>query len=255
MIHVQQRAKHGLTLTGNYSFSKLIEKDTRLNDQDVQLTKRVSPFDHTHHFTVGGTYELPFGRGKFVSFGDGKLMDEIFGGFVINSIYQFQTGAPIYFSSDLALQPGMTVRNIKSAPRSTSLTGTGNSALVNASTIFVEGANSCPSTDICDGSVYNSAVPNANFYNHYRTFPQTLGWVRMDGFNNMDASILKNFKFTEQASMQLRFETFNTLNHPVFAAPNVSSATSGTTGAFGYITGVPSTAQPRQVQLGARIVF
>lgn len=255
MIHIQQRAKHGLTLTGNYSFAKLLEKDTRLNDQDVQLTKRVSPFDHTHHFTVGGTYDLPLGRGKLISFGDSKIMDEIFGGFVINSIYQFQTGAPIYFSSDLALQPGMTVRNIKSAPRSTSLTGTGNSALVNASNIFVEGASACPATDVCDGSVYNSAVPNANFYNHYRTFPQTLGWVRMDGFNNMDASILKNFKIPEKASIQLRFETFNTLNHAVFATPNVTSATSGVSGAFGYVTGVPSTAQPRQVQLGARIVF
>ena len=255
MVHVQQRAKHGLTLTANYSFSKLIEKDTRLNDQDVQLTRRVSPFDHTHHFTVGGTYNLPFGRGKLIGFGDSKLMDEIFGGFVINSIYQFQTGSPIYFSSDLALQPGMTVKDIKSAPRSTSLPGKGNSALVNASNIFVEGANSCPTTAVCDGSVYNSTIPNANFYNHYRTFPQTLGWVRMDGFNNMDASILKNFKLPEKASVQLRFETFNTLNHAVFATPNVSSATSGTGGAFGYITGVPSTAQSRQVQLGARIVF
>jgi hypothetical protein len=255
MIHVQQRAKHGLTLTANYSFSKLLEKDTRLNDEDVQLTKRVSPFDHTHHFTVGGTYDLPFGRGKLVSFGNSKAMDEIFGGFVINSIYQFQTGAPIYFSSDLALQPGVNVRNIKSSPRVTGLAGSGNLALVNAGNIFVEGANACPSTDVCDGSVYNAAVPNANFYNHYRTFPQTLGWVRMDGFNNMDASVLKNIKFTEKANLQLRFETFNTLNHPVFAAPNVTSATSGTGGAFGYISGVPSTAQPRQVQLGGRIVF
>jgi hypothetical protein len=255
LIHVQQRVKHGLTLTANYGFSKLLEKDTRLNDEDVQLTKRVSPFDHTHHFTVGGTYDLPFGRGKLVSFGNSKVMDEIFGGFVINSIYQFQTGAPIYFSSDLALQPGVNVRNIKSSPRVTGLAGSGNLALVNAGGVFVEGANACPSTDVCDGSVYNAAVPNANFYNHYRTFPQTLGWVRSDGFNNMDASILKNIKFTEKASLQLRFETFNTLNHPVFAAPNVTSATSGTGGAFGYISGVPSTAQPRQVQLGGRIVF
>jgi hypothetical protein len=103
--------------------------------------------------------------------------------------------------------------------------------------------------------VYNAAAPNANFYYHYRTFPQTMGWVRSDGFNNMDMSILKDFKFTESARLQLRFETFNTFNHAVFAAANVSSATSGTSGAFGYITSVPTTSQPRQIQLGGRIVF
>ena len=36
---------------------------------------------------------------------------------------------------------------------------------------------------------------------------------------NLDASLLKNFHFTETAYVQLLFETFNTLNHPVFAAP------------------------------------
>jgi hypothetical protein len=255
MIHVQQRAKHGVTLTANYSFSKMIEQDSYLNDEDAALTRRISPFDHAHHFTVGGTYNLPLGRGKLFSFNDSTLMDEILGGFVLNAIYQFQTGAPLYFSNDLALQPGKTLKDIKSAPRSTSIAGTGNSALVDAADIFVEGATACPSTATCDGSVYNSTAPNANFYYHYRTFPQTMGWVRADGFNNMDTSILKNFKLWENARLQLRFETFNTFNHAVFASANVSSATSGTSGGFGYITTVPTTSQPRQIQLGGRIVF
>ena len=40
MLHVEQRAKHGLTLTANYNFSKLIEQDTRLNDEDNFLEHR-----------------------------------------------------------------------------------------------------------------------------------------------------------------------------------------------------------------------
>jgi hypothetical protein len=82
--------------------------------------------------------------------------------------------------------------------------------------------------------------------------PQTFGSVRADGFNNMDASILKNIKIINRVNFQLRFETFNTLNHAVFATPAVTSATSST---FGYVSGVPSTAQPRQIQLGGRLVF
>jgi hypothetical protein len=196
---------------------------------------------------VGGTYELPFGKGKMFSFGGSKLWDEVLGGFVINSIYQFQTGAPVYFSADIPLQPGETIHNISINPRNTSVPGAGSPSLNTAA--FVTGsAAACPTTGACDGSQFI----NGQYTFHYRTLPQTLAWVRQDGFNNMDASILKNIKFTEHDYVQLRFETFNTLNHPVFAAPNVSSATASN---FGYITAVPSTAQPRQVQLGARIVF
>ena len=74
MLHVsKQRTWRGLSLTANYSFAKLIEQDTRLNDQDNFLETRISPFDHTHHFTVGGVYDSPFGRGKQFTFGGNVL--------------------------------------------------------------------------------------------------------------------------------------------------------------------------------------
>jgi hypothetical protein len=247
LVHVEQRTKHGLTLTANYGFSRLIEADTRLNDEDVLPTRRISPFDHTHHFTIGGTYHLPFGRGEIFNFGDSKLMDELLGGFLVNSIYQFQTGAPIYFSADIPLEPGYTFRDIKNRPRNTSAAGSGTPAL-NTSVFVTGNATACPTNGACDGTSFI----NGQYAFHYRSLPQTISSVRQDGFNNMDASMMKNFHFTEKIYLQLRFETFNTLNHPVFSAPNVSSATASN---FGYITAVPSTSQPRQVQLGARLVF
>ena len=250
ILHVEQRAKYGLTLTANYSFSKLLETDTFLNDQDPAPTERVSPFDHTHHFTTGATYNLPFGRGKKYNFGGSRLADELLGGFVINGVYQFQTGPPIEFSADIPLQPGETIADIKSSPRNTSAvpsSGTGNPAL--NTSVFVTGSSTtCPTAGACDGTVFI----NGQYSNHLRTLPQTISSVRADGFNNLDASILKNFNFTEKSYLQLRFETFNTLNHPVFAAPNVSSATASN---FGYITSTYANSLPRQVQLGARIVF
>ena len=250
LLHIEQRASHGLTLSANYGFSKLIEADTFLNDEDTSPTRRVSPFDHTHHFTVGATYHLPFGRNEAINFGGSRLLDQLLGGFVINSIYQFQTGAPIEFSADIPLQPGETVRNISVQPRNTSAAGSGTPAL--KTSVFVTGnQTSCPTTTPgCDLS--GQTFFNGQYFDHLRTLPQTISTVRQDGFNNLDASVLKNINFTEKTYIQLRFETFNTLNHPVFAAPAVSSATSSS---FGYITAVPSTAQPRQVQLGARIVF
>lgn len=251
IVHIEQREKHGLILTANYSFSKLLETDTYLNDSDPKPTERVSPFDHTHHFTVGATYSLPFGRGKRFNFGGSRLLDEILGGYVVNTVYQYQSGAPVEFSSDIPLQPGKTIRDIAIQPRNTAPVpksgGTVNPAL--NTSVFVTGSSTtCPSSGVCDGSQFI----NGQYSNHLRTLPQTISAIRGDGFNNMDASILKNFNFTSKTYLQLRFETFNTLNHAVFSAPNVSSATASN---FGYITSTYANSLPRQVQLGARIVF
>ena len=247
IVHIEQRKKHGLLLTANYSFSKLTEADTFRNEQDTYLEHRVSPFDHTHHFTVGSTYELPFGQGKMFNFGGNRLLNEIFGGFVVNGIYQFQTGAPVNFTADIPLAPGSTQQSITVGPHNAAPTSSGTPALNTAA--FVTGnSTACPATGACDGSQFI----NGQYTFHYRTLPTTISSVRSDGFNNLDASLLKNFALYEDIKLQLRFETFNTLNHPTFAAPNVSSATSSS---FGYITSVFSNSQPRQVQLGARLVF
>lgn len=246
IIHIEQRTSHGLTLTANYSFSKMIEADNFRNDQDSFLERRISPFDHAHHFTVGGSYELPFGRGKMFSFNGNRLWDEIAGGYVLNGIYQFQSGAPIYFSADIPLAPGITsFRQITNHTRNTSQSQS-NPALSVAS--FVTSATPKTCTGTCDGSVNQGG----QYVDHYRTLPTTLSWARQDGYNNLDASILKDFHFTEGSYFQLRFETFNTLNHPIFAAPNVSSATSST---FGLITATTANSLPRQIQIGGRLVF
>lgn len=256
MLHIEHRAKYGLTLTGNYTFSRLIEQDDYLNDQDTQLERRISPFDHAHHFTVGAVYELPFGRGKMFDLGGSRLADELIGGFTVNGIYQFETGPPIVFTENIPLQPGMTIADIKSQPRNTNKVS-GSGAIVNALGVFVAGsagnASSCTyaaGSQPCDGSVnWNGQFST---YDH-RTLPTTIDSVRADGYNNLDASILKNFPIKgESRYFQLRFETFNTLNHAVFASPNVGTATASN---FGTITATTANSLPRQIQIGGRIVF
>src|SRR6185437_11004519 len=96
-FRVEKRMNHGLSLIANYSFSKLLESTTYLNDTDSKLTQRISPFDRTHHFVTGFTYELPIGRGKLLNLNSG-IWNSLLGGFKINGIYTYQNGAPIYFS-------------------------------------------------------------------------------------------------------------------------------------------------------------
>jgi Carboxypeptidase regulatory-like domain len=248
MLHLEHRSKHGFTLMANYQYGKAIEQDTYLNPEDAKLFRGDSAgIDFRHHFNIGGTYDLPFGRGKLFSLGDNSIANQLAGGWVLNGVYLFQTGLPIDFSADIPLQPGMTIHDIKSNPSNASPT-----VPALSTNVFVTGSGTCTvsSGQPCDGTVFF----NGQYVDHYRTLPLTMGWVRAAGYNNLDSSLLKNFPINSDGSryLQFRFETFNTLNHPQLAAPNVSSATSST---FGYITGIASKSISRQVQIGGRFIF
>jgi hypothetical protein len=222
-LRIEKRTNHGLSVIANYSFSKLIEATTYLNDTDSGLTRRISPFDRTHHFVTGFTYDLPIGSGRSLSF-NSNILNTLLGGIKINGIYTIQSGAPIYFSNDLVLNSGETLQNLSVNSRQT-----------NGAALSVADFNT------------NSAQ---QFAYHIRTLPQTFSYLRQDGINNLDSSLLKDFNFREGMFFELRFESFNTLNHASFAAPAVSSATSST---FGEITSQGNI--PRSTQIGGRFVF
>ena len=69
-----------------------------------------------------------------------------------------------------------------------------------------------------------------------------LSSVRADRQAKWDISMAKTFRITERLEFRLRTQCFNLLNHPNFAAPNVTPTSS----AFGTITstvGLPRTFQ------------
>jgi len=274
---VEKRFSHGLSLIGSYEFSKLIEADTFLNDTDNQLYRRLSPYDHPHHFVAAATYELPVGRGKPLNLESGWA-NALFGGWVVNGIYSFQVGQPVVWSNgDYALcsqavfkAPATGATKTQQALNGLCADANGNllppAAFLPASlnydprqtngtafntANFVTGTN--PSTSLT-GTILTAAQLTAlqktgQLSFHVRNFPQTFGNVRQDGINNIDASVLKNLHFTESTYLQLRFEAFNVFNHPQFGLPNVSPTNS----TFGTITSQANL--PRQIQLGARFVF
>ena len=77
------------------------------------------------------------------------------------------------------------------------------------------------------------------------------GTIRGPGFSNWDGSMMKNFTLVHdnRATLQLRLETFNTLN---LVNPNGISSTNITSTTFGVIS---SYRAPRRVQLAAKIYF
>jgi hypothetical protein len=219
-FRVEKRASHGISITANYSFSKLIEAMQYLNPGDAKLNRSISPYDHKQHLAIGSTYEIPIGSGKLIDLKSG-IWNSIIGGFKINGIYTFQTGAPLFFSTDLVTTGGP----ITSSTRVTT-----------------------PAKALNVAAFDTLSADQYSF--HLRVLPFTFGNVRTDGINQLDASLLKDFHFREGMYAEFRFETFNALNHASFAAPAVSSATSSS---FGTITSQANSA--RTVQFGGRFVF
>jgi hypothetical protein len=104
-----------------------------------------------------------------------------------------------------------------------------------------------------NGNAFDPAafdVKSADAFNyHIRTFPTTFNNLRQDGINELDASILKDFRIGEKRKFELRGEFYNIPNHPVFAAPGTTASAT----AFGTITATSNLA--RTVQLVARLYW
>jgi hypothetical protein len=224
-LRAEQRLSHGLSLIGVYMYSKLVEQDTWLNDTDPAPEKRVSPFDHTQHFVVASSYALPIGKGRAVNL-DSRWMNALAGGWILNGIYTAQTGQPLVWSN-------------------------GSTTSIGDYVYF--GGNLAVNPTQVNGVAFNTAdfdTKSADqFQFHIRTFSTTFGNLRQEGINNFDASLLKSFRFTERSYFQVRFESFNIVNHPTFSAPN----TTATSTSFGLISAQANL--PRQIQLGARFVW
>ena len=219
-VRLEKRTSHGLSLLANFTYSKLIAEDTYKNATDLVPEKRVASDDRPLRLIISGSYNLPFGAGKW---GDlhSRLGNRIVGGWVLNGIYTNQTGAPLTFSSNIAFYGG----DIQNNPHPSNL-----------------------DKPIFDTTHFNT-VSSQQASNNIATFGTRYGSLRQDGAANVDLSAIKNTSITEKVNFQLRFEAFNALNRPEFDPPNLS-VTSTT---FGKITTQPNL--PRSIQMAARLVW
>ena len=86
------------------------------------------------------------------------------------------------------------------------------------------------------------------------------GTLREPGINNWDIGFFKNFNFTERLTLQLRFESFNTWNHPNYYVPLTGPNAGGTNNPDANVDdasyGQLVTAAPgRIIQLGGKFIF
>jgi hypothetical protein len=229
-INVQRRFTNGLGFGGAYTWSRALG----VGDDQPGFTipgfvreRHYGPagFDRTHMVTINHLWEVPFGKGKpYLNSGAGAW---ILGGWQLNGILRFVTGAPFSITANAG---------------PCNCPGNGNFADVVRATSTLGGVG--PGQLYFDTGAF--AAPAANsFGNAGRNI------VRGPGFGNYDFSVFRMFPIRERARLEFRSEFYNLTNTPRFGNPvgNVNA------GNFGQITGTLNGEGERDIQFALRLVF
>jgi len=238
-VRVEKRFSHGFTLNGSYTWSKILEKVSFLNDSDTEYEKRVSGQDLPHSGSISGIWELPFGRGRRLGSSWHGATDEVLGGWQVGGLFTKQSGFPIGMGNRLYFGDPTQLR--------THISGnTVNQAFDTSGFYFSDAPVQTngvvdPAKQIKDQRIHLT--------NNIRTFPSNLSGFRGQGTNNWDLSVIKNFSLTERAKLQFRGEFLNAFNHPQFDNPNVDP----TNADLGKIKAQANL--PRNLQLALKLTF
>jgi hypothetical protein len=196
--------------------------DAVQNNYNRRAQRGPSDNDVQTRFSLGGSFELPFGKNKpYLKTGWEAAAA---GGWQLSTIYQAQTGIPF--------TPILSFDNANA------------------------GTTSWPNR-VCDGNLSNPS-PTRWFDQSCFTAPAQYQFGNSGrnvlygpGLNNLDLGLHRNFGLPIEHPTQLEFraEAFNSLNHPQFAQPGstVGAAT------FGVVTA--TSVANRQLQFALRLSF
>lgn len=183
--------------------------------RDFREERGRSDFDRTHSLQAASVWELPVGRGRRFLGSSGGVVNQILGGWTVNSIFSFMSGEPF-------------------AVRSGSFTANGN----HESRASVVDPNIRASLQYLPGQTFAGPVLFAPVNGGVRcgVDPTLAFCIPPPGQNgagrniflaprywNLDLGFIKTFQITERWKLQFRTEMFNALNHANFDNPRDAS--------------------------------
>jgi len=177
-----------------------------------------------NNFTASIIYALPIGKGKMLFSNDRKIVDEVIGGWQVNSIVTSHSGFPLAF---------------------TQATNTSGSGITNRPD-FVAGCNLYSGAHTVN-KWFNTAcfaIPTAQ---QLGNSPRTVGYGPQR--TNVDFSLYKKFSTYEAQNLEFRAEFFNILNHSQFGLPDQGLGDA----AFGAIS--TTVHENRQIQFALKYLF
>ncbi|MBK5293575.1 MAG: TonB-dependent receptor [Acidobacteriia bacterium] len=238
-MKLEKRFSRGLTFLGHYTWSKTIDdasvasgnvtwlggSTSMQNPLNRSLEKSLSAHDISHRAVLAGSYALPFGKGRAIGGGSGRLIDAFIGGWEASGFYTLQTGNP--------LQVGLNGGNIWNGTQRPNLIGDPSTPGPNTAQL---------------GGYFNPAAFSRPDIDTFGTAPRYLNY-RGPGLSTLDAALAKSWATREGQRFEFRLEATNATNTPNFSDPASTFGSSN----FGQITGTKIGS--RNVQLGFKYYF
>jgi hypothetical protein len=257
----KQSPRAGLTFQTSYTYSKAIDNATTVfnsggfaaNSAQLQndptcwsCEKGRASFDFPQRVVVNFTYQPPLDRAapllpKRLSQGWmflGIISDQSGFPFTITSPYGTKRYGVDQYSGVQVTRPNLIQNPTLKAPGQGPDEQFFSTEVINDARTFGQKFFSVPLDKLADGTTVQAAPGNLG-RNTFRTA----------GFSNVDFSIIKDTRFTEQIQLQFRGEFFNLLNQHAFRVPVFRLAAPG----FGVASS--TVFDSRELQFGLRLVF
>lgn len=251
-LNVLRRFTNNFTITGSYTWAKLIDNGSEVFAQtgsstsfsfaqlpfvlgSERLERGLSQFDRAHRGTLTYVYEIPIFRTQQ------GLMGHLLGGWQLSGSTAFESGVPFTVSNGFDAD-GLGGNNDRPNLNPNGRPGVRAIPVTNAQG-FITGyvnpdANNAPidpnTAQFIANPAFVSGLPGS--------IPRlgTLGrnTERLPATNNWDFNVMKKIRLRENSSLEFRTEFYNVFNHPQYTQGSVSPFTpsGGTVGSNAVVT-------------------
>jgi hypothetical protein len=226
-VRVEKRLSRGLSVLGNYSFSKLMHNNVT-SVVNTRHYRSIASLDQPQLFRLAFTYELPV---RFAGHGFNRALQAAFGGWAATGFLSLESGLPL----------SITQAN-------------GRPIVIGDPTVDAPVNQKLGDRKDKAGNILNPYFNPAAFEplsSQYLVSPQVpyISAIRAPGQRSLNASAFKYFSIYERLKAELRLEAINATNHPFFNAPGTNLSSLGT---FGVISGASNS---RAMQAGLKLKF
>jgi hypothetical protein len=249
-LTLQHRYTDHLTLHGTWTWSKQMQSGGWADNNYLIPSRSVDGSVMPHSVTISVVYDLPWGRGRTFLGNSNRLIDGVLGGWEFASMAIMQSGV------ELGVPGGWDyVHSAKIKPYwiKPGLVGGGNLQWY-APCYWTTNAETGAITESAEATAFGCSQPDFIQIPSYGANPNiTYSGLREANTFLDDSNLSKNFHITkERVKLQLRLETFNTFNHPLFSGGTYNGINQFA-GQIGATTGGGQSNKPRYTQVAVKV--